>query len=104
MRIEPVRTRPTKSRADRQAAPHVMGTRFLPADPDAVRQRFAAIRARAFQRVADEQRLILERLASERSAEKEQPDGVALEVAPRRDDHRDARLGDGPDPLDADHD
>jgi len=42
-----------------------MGTRFQPADPDAVRQRFAAIKARAFERVAEEQRLTLARLATE---------------------------------------
>jgi hypothetical protein len=47
-----------------------MGTRFQPADPDAVRQRFAAIRARAFERVDEEQRLTLARLASDGEAER----------------------------------
>ena len=104
MRFEPARPRPTKPRTHRPTLLRVMGTRFRPADPDAVRQRFAVIQARAFQRVAEEQRLILERLASEREAEKELSDGIAVETSARRDDRRDARLRHGPDPPDADHD
>lgn len=57
--------RPKRERQAAPASPRVMGTRFQPADPDAVRQRFAAIKARAFERVAEEQRLTLARLATE---------------------------------------
>ena len=51
------RVRPKHERQAGAAAPRVMGTRFRPADPDAVRQRFATIRARAFERGAEEERL-----------------------------------------------
>ena len=56
------------------APPRVMGTRFRPADPEAVRLRFAAIKARATERVAEEQRLTLRKLAAERQAERESRD------------------------------
>jgi hypothetical protein len=71
-----------------------MGTRFQPADPEAVRQRFAAIRARAFHRVDEEQRLILARLERERWAERGSPD----------DNGRDGDVSHVPDAPDAGHD
>jgi len=106
MTPDPARSRPTTRTRERHApaVPRAMSTRFRPADPDAVRQRFAAIRARALERVAEEQRLILERLTRERGAEKELSDGVAVQAATRRDHRRDAGFRDGPDPADADHD
>ncbi len=86
-----------KTKREREAtpiSPRGMGTRFQPADPEAVRQRFAAIRARAVHRVDEEQRLILARLERERSAES----GLA------DDDRRDADVSHVPDAPDAGHD
>jgi hypothetical protein len=40
-------------------------TRFRPADPEAVRRRFEAIRLRALERVAEERRALLAKLRNE---------------------------------------
>jgi hypothetical protein len=77
-----------------------MGTRFRPSDPDAVRQRFAAIRARALERVDEEQRAILAQLVSERESEKRlayatvRPSQRPGEGSTDPDDRRDPRVDD----------
>jgi hypothetical protein len=83
-----------RGKLEHEASARVMGTRFRPADPEAVRQRFAAIRARAIHRVDEEQRLILARLESERWAERGSLD----------DDRRDVGVRHVPDAPDAGHD
>ena len=94
-----------RPKRERQApeSPRVMGTRFQPADPDAVRHRFAAIKARAFERVAEEQRLTLARLASEASAERELSDG-GIQATESRDDRRGAGVHRGSHAPPAAHD
>jgi hypothetical protein len=87
-----------------------MGTRFRPADPAAVRERFAAIRARALERVAEEERLTMARLASERLIQRGVPDAPDrsfnrhLSPRPRADDGSDGDLGHGAQPVDAGND
>jgi hypothetical protein len=66
--------KPKREREVASANPRVMGTRFRPADPEAVRRRFAAIRTRALERVAEEQRAILAKLARDRWVEQQQRD------------------------------
>jgi hypothetical protein len=63
-----------------------MATRFRPSDPDAARQRFAAIRARAFERVAEEERQVLAKLARDRRAEKAAAESAAAPAAVARRD------------------
>jgi hypothetical protein len=88
-----------------------MGTRFRPADPAAVRERFAAIRARALDRVEAEERLLMAKLASERWTERELADAtsppphrVVLEATPVHDERGGAGVRLLSDPPDAGHD
>ena len=70
-----------------------MGTRFQPADPDAVHRRFAEIRKRAIARVAEEQRATLAKLAGERRVESQSADAGRAwrprETSPRREPSED---------------
>ena len=70
--------KPKRERATESGNPRVMGTRFRPADPEAVRRRFAAIRTRAFERVAEEQRAILAKLAHDRWVGRQQREEEAV--------------------------
>jgi hypothetical protein len=87
-----------------------MGTRFRPADPAAVRERFAAIRARALERVAEEERHTMARLAAERLIERGVTDAPErsfnhhLSPRPRVDDGSDGDLGHWAQPADAGND